>query len=364
MDHHPLVSVVMTVYNAERYLAEAIESVLSQTLKEFEFIIVDNASQDKSLEIIKSYKDPRIIFIKNSTNLGQTKALNIGIQASQTEFIARMDADDICLPQRLEKQLTYLKHNKDTAVVGSWCIDIDSMGNSRQIYKVITDPFLIKCHLSASGDLTSWCITHPSVMMRKSMLVDVGLYNEAMSLDGYPQDYDLWMRIIAKYSMANIAEPLLKYRVLDKSESRAFSDKTMQYRMLITATKIRRYMKDWPEGDIDSLTRMLEYIPQDSSQQGEKVLKLFDSYFNVFMDNEKDCLRFQKQKARIKFYYLPVLFSTNKFLALGEMWRVCLRYPEIILDERFYKKLIKGILKKVLLPRKFDSISRSILLKR
>ena len=126
----PKVSVVMCVHNGERYLYEALESVLNQTFEDFEFIIVDDASADNTPAILKEYaaQDGRIRLMRNAHNLGLTRSLNKALRLAKGEYIARQDADDISLPQRLEKQVEFLNSNSRTAVVGSWTEVIDEYG--------------------------------------------------------------------------------------------------------------------------------------------------------------------------------------------------------------------------------------------
>ncbi len=115
-----MVSIIMPVYNSSGYLSDAIESILSQTYSDFEFIIIDDASTDNSIEIIYSYHDPRIVLLKNDINLGVTHSLNKGIKHARGKYIARMDADDIALPQRIELQVDFLEKNPEFILVGSF----------------------------------------------------------------------------------------------------------------------------------------------------------------------------------------------------------------------------------------------------
>lgn len=123
----PKVSVVMSVYNGEKYLPETIDSILNQTFKDFEFIIINDGSTDKTAKILTSYDDPRIR-IFNQENMGLTKSLNRAISLAKGEYIARMDADDISYPERLKKQVDYLNKNPDIGLVGSKYIRIDKRG--------------------------------------------------------------------------------------------------------------------------------------------------------------------------------------------------------------------------------------------
>ncbi|HKQ33129.1 MAG TPA: glycosyltransferase family A protein, partial [Thermodesulfobacteriota bacterium] len=120
----PKVTVLMTVYNGEKFLNEAIDGILNQTFRDFEFLIINDGSTDGSREIIKSYKDPRINLVDNESNIGLTASLNRGLSLAGGEYIARQDADDISLPERLEKQISILERNPDIALLGSWYLEI------------------------------------------------------------------------------------------------------------------------------------------------------------------------------------------------------------------------------------------------
>ena len=115
----PIVTVLMPVYNGKNYLNEAIESVLCQTLTNFEFLIVDDASTDNSIDLINSYNDSRIKLLKNKNNIGQTASLNKGLEMAQGKYIARFDQDDVCLPKRLEEQVAFFKKNPSISIVCS-----------------------------------------------------------------------------------------------------------------------------------------------------------------------------------------------------------------------------------------------------
>ena len=198
----PLISVLLPVYNAELFLKEAIDSVLDQTYANFELIIINDGSVDGSENIIFSFDDKRIRYVKNDENLGITKTLNKGISLAQGKYIARMDADDICLPCRLMKQFLFLEQHQDIGLCGTW---IDTINERNEITgKVInqTKPEFIKIHL-----LFSTPIAHPSVFARAELLKE-NLYDDVL----FAEDYDLWCRLSTKSKLANIPEFLLYYR--------------------------------------------------------------------------------------------------------------------------------------------------------
>jgi len=206
MDKIPI-SVIMSVYNDETYISESIESILNQSYSDFEFIIINDGSTDKSLSIIEKYMgiDDRIRLI-NQENNGLTYSLNKGIKIAGNEYIARQDADDISLHLRFEKQLQYLLEHSKTAVVGTYCQIIDENGKlivKQNIESTSSDE--IKKNLPIANQLN-----HGSVMLRKSQILDVGGYRDEFL---YGQDYDLWLRVIQKYDISNLDSILYCRRV-------------------------------------------------------------------------------------------------------------------------------------------------------
>ena len=136
----PKISVLMSVFNGERYLIKAIDSILNQTFKDFEFIIIDDGSMDSSNAIIRSFDDPRVRLIENEKNIGLTKSLKKGIDLCRGEYIARMDGDDISLPERLKKQVEFMDHNRGVGISGTWKRSIGLKSNkSSEIFSVSTN---------------------------------------------------------------------------------------------------------------------------------------------------------------------------------------------------------------------------------
>ncbi|MDR0555721.1 MAG: glycosyltransferase [Holosporaceae bacterium] len=199
----PKISVLMPTYNTqESHLREAIESVLSQTYTDFEFIILDDHSQDVDIEkIVRSYSDERIIFAKNDTNLGISKSRNKLIEMSRGEYLAVMDHDDVSVPNRFMKQKDFLEHHPNVGVVGGLA-DIVGTGKLWMSFPKnnIEQGLLIEC-----------CICHPSAMIRKSVLTDGGVWYDCKYTPS--EDYALWCNLIGKTKFHNIQEVMLHYRV-------------------------------------------------------------------------------------------------------------------------------------------------------
>lgn len=201
----PRVSVVMPAYNAEPYIAEAIESVLSQSFADFEFIIIDDGSADSTWRVVASFSDPRMRCVKNERNLGIVAALNRGLGLARGTYIARMDADDICFPDRFEKQVAYMDTHPECVVCGSRMRLFGA--EQRETQQPSTDPEIRAAMLFSNP------FAHPTVMMRASVLRQTGLtYTE-----GYEgiEDYRLWADLLEANGgvFFNFPKALLKYRV-------------------------------------------------------------------------------------------------------------------------------------------------------
>jgi glycosyltransferase involved in cell wall biosynthesis len=215
----PAVSVLMSVYNADRYLDEAVRSILHQSFGDFEFIIIDDGSTDGSLNILRRYEasDSRIRVISRA-NTGYCKALNEALALARGEFIARMDADDVSAPQRFERQLKFLRANPEVLVLGAAVDLID--GDGRLLLRTpqpISDQEIQKDGLSGHCS-----IVHSAVMIRRDAMVEAGGYD----VDACPsEDLDLWLRLGEHGKLANLPDVLGKYRLHTSSICATNSDK-------------------------------------------------------------------------------------------------------------------------------------------
>ena len=202
MPKNPKISVIMSVYNGEKYLREAIESILNQTFTDFEFMIVNDGSTDNSLKIIKIYNDERIGIINNEKNIGLTKSLNKALKQAKGEYIARQDADDVSLPNRFEMQVKYLESHPEVVLLGTSFYLIDETGEITEKYVVLAKP-TIKDLIKENQ------FSHGSVVVKKEIVDKLGGYNE---LFRYSQDYELWLRIAECYEVRNLTQVLCKIR--------------------------------------------------------------------------------------------------------------------------------------------------------
>ena len=257
----------MSVYNGEAYLEEAIESVLRQSFTDFEFIIFDDCSRDKSLEIIRSYDDQRIICISNRENKGLTINLQAGMKLAKGEFLARMDADDVCLTSRFEKQVNFLKANPDISILGTAVTFFNDNYTFIGYQPLVHEE--IKVEL-----LLGYTMMHPSVMMR---LKDFHLYD--LNYDPhfkYSQDYDLWTRSIRKLKFANLAEPLIKMR-----EHTAKISRTLKPQQKIFSDEVRQ--KQLQELEIEFSAEELKAFNSITSgvdEQIENFIEILEVVFN------------------------------------------------------------------------------------
>ncbi|MCY3865734.1 MAG: glycosyltransferase family 2 protein [Chloroflexi bacterium] len=205
----PLVSVVMPVYNGEKYVAEAIESILGQALPDFELIIVDDGSADRSAAIIRSYaaRDDRIRCVTLAQNTGEASARNRGMEVAQGEFVACMDCDDVSLPERLRKQAAFLQTNPEIGAVGTEALLTDENLKPHGLYGVAEG------HARIAYDLQMGpCIVGATMMMRRKIVQACGGYDESLARS---PDIELVARLIPRTRLANLPEPLYLYRQHD-----------------------------------------------------------------------------------------------------------------------------------------------------
>jgi glycosyltransferase involved in cell wall biosynthesis len=243
----PLVSVLMPTYNPGRYISEAIESILGQTLTDFEFLISDAGSTDGSLEVIQRYadSDPRIRLIIRP-KAGIVRALNELIALARCDLIARMDADDIALPARLERQVAYLNDHPECVLVGSRVLIIDPEGGELTILgRALSHEQIVDDFLANRGQM----VYHPAVMYRRQVVMGLGGYDDRMV---EAEDLDLFLRLAEVGQIVNLPEPLLKYREHLKKTGRVRAEQLEPYTWLIVnEARKRRGMEPLP-GSNDS----------------------------------------------------------------------------------------------------------------
>ena len=214
VSNQPLVSILLPVYNGAEYLAAAIESILSQTYRNFELIIIDDGSSDDSAKIIREFKDPRIR-VYHQENQGLAATLNRAIKLAKGEYLARQDQDDFSLPQRLEKQIMFLEAHRHHGMVGGWAEIWVGNTRSERIHRHPSENHHLQFDLLFDNPFV-----HSSMMLRRSVFETVGLYSTDKARQP-PEDYELWSRVARHFAVANIPEVLLVYREVFGSMSRA-----------------------------------------------------------------------------------------------------------------------------------------------
>jgi len=218
----PEISVIMSVYNTPpAFLEASISSILSQSFEDFEFIVVDDASSDddvKRVLDVYAVKDARLKVLRNRENLGLTRSLNRALQIARGRYVARQDSDDVSLPDRLEKQVLFMRHRPDIVLLGTRGYIIDEDDRIIGRWEPALVPSLIRKKLLRGNQFL-----HTSVMFRRKTVLELGGYDESFR---YSQDYDLWIRLLRRHNAANLPDYLVKHRI--NRESVAFKRERQQ----------------------------------------------------------------------------------------------------------------------------------------
>ncbi len=271
----PKISVIMPAYNAERYISATIKSILNQTFKNFEFIIIDDGSTDKTFNIITSFKDPRIRLYKNKLNIGYVKTLNKLIKLSNGKYIARQDNDDISLPLRLQKQFYFLETHKDVGVCGT---NAKSFGEKNTLTNLPLKNEDILVNLLFSNP-----ILHSSVMFRKSILTiyNINYYDESLCPC---EDYFMWYNISKYTKLANLDYSLIKYRLHKDNTSKLRSDDQKKNRYFIKKIIFKETLNyHITKNELDTLNIIFYH---NSLQFND--LKSLDSFFKKIIERNKE----------------------------------------------------------------------------
>lgn len=273
----PTISVIMPVFNGEKYLVEAIDSILKQTFGDFEFLIINDGSTDKSDEIIRSYNDSRIVYLQNDGNKGLVYTLNYGISQAKGEFVARMDADDISEPSRFQKQLEALKNNPEVGICGTWAKII----GSGKVFKVECEDEKIKGLLLFLNQFI-----HPSVLFRKSILEKNQIHYEANDFPA--EDYALWIRLAPFVKMMNIPELLLNYRVHPNQISAASSERQKRKTNELSVGQLSAFFGHIPN-EQEIKDHLLLLNQKDKINNSDDILRLFLWASQLLEINRKAC---------------------------------------------------------------------------
>lgn len=326
MKEEPLITVIMPVYNAEKYLEEAIESVLNQTYKNIEFIILNDGSTDRSLEIVQRFQkqDLRVQLINNKKNLKQPKTRNKGLKLAHGKYIANMDADDISLPQRFSIQVEFMEQNPDIDICGAYAEVIGGDKRSK-IMPPITDAD-IKDRLPFSCALV-----HPTVMFRRTSVEKYEIrYNEDFR---YAQDFELWSRLVWQgVKFHNISEVLLLYRMSAENISTQHSFEQKKMAQKVVLRNIQRIL-----GDEDLILMTLN--------EKEKSLIILERDLETL----RTFLEVGKKQYSQKFYFELEQYILNQYCFLGiNAWQIYIRKTNLLYVRKkwiikyFIKCFLKG----------------------
>jgi glycosyltransferase involved in cell wall biosynthesis len=282
----PLVSVLLPVYNAESYVAEAIESILNQTYKNFEFIIVNDDSSDRSEEVIFSFSDERIRYYRNEANLGLIGTLNKSIGLSSGKYLARMDNDDICLPERLAKQVAFLEAHSEVGVLGTAFYNIDKAG------EISSETAFPSQHILLCWSLCFFSpLAHPTVMMRRELVQREGGYKDGIV---HCEDYDFWYRLSNKTKLSNLQDVLFKLRKHEMNSSSLFDTTQFNNSIIVSRKMISHLIKE----DIsEDLVRNLWTKDIKSIDEAKRIAALIKKIYiaintdNTLSPNETKYLR-------------------------------------------------------------------------
>jgi glycosyltransferase involved in cell wall biosynthesis len=234
---------VIPVYNREKYIAVAIDSILAQTFTDFELLVIDDGSTDGTVEIAQSYHDPRLRLVGNETNLGVPKTRNKGIHLARGEYLAFLDSDDWAYPERLGKQVAFLDSHPDYAAVGAWIARMDEAGRSlRRIKRKPVLPDEI-----AAQRLFQQGIENSASMARTVVLREYG-HREEYDLS---EDFDLWARIAAKHKLATLPEVLVRRRMHGSRITQEQAHRVKERRLAIYASQLRILRMTFTETDLE-----------------------------------------------------------------------------------------------------------------
>lgn len=283
----PKISVVMAVYNGDRFLKQAIDSILTQTFTDFEFIVINDGSTDETSDILAHYsKSDSRLQVYNQTNQGFIASLNRGCSLARAKYIARLDADDVAFQDRLERQLRFLEQNPDVALLGGAMVVIDTECNKIATWHYpLTDAQIKQVILRVDP------FGHSAVVIRKDAFEKIGGYGKAF---GYAGDYDLWLRIAEQNKVANLADGVTYYRL----HPGQVSMKHLQQQVITTigaqiAAKERKIGHADPLSDVELITEtLLTKLGVDAEFIREALFKAYRAWAGLMIaaGNEHDAI--------------------------------------------------------------------------
>ncbi len=322
MNSSPLVSILMPVYNAEKYLRQAIDSILAQTFTDFELVIVNDGSIDNSERIIKSYTDKRIVYIKQE-NQGVARSLNNGLKICKGKYIRRHDADDISTPEALQKQIEFISKHPEYPLIGSRIAFMTENGKIAYNYTNPTENFFNGKYYHEVTLKNYWKnrpIIHATILAKKDLFFEEGMYRTEFPTS---EDIDLWFRVLEKYKVAVINEVNYFVRLHGTSNTYNHGNRNIFYRNLAKDFAIERRQKG-----TDPLMRG-EEMPKPPKQENKEIKyqpngktfrnDILDYRYLIYVDAKDWKLIFQSIKTALKYgWKLKRTWKAIIFPLLGE----------------------------------------------
>jgi glycosyltransferase involved in cell wall biosynthesis len=256
----PRVSLIMGVHDGERYLAEAVESVLAQTFADLELVVVDDASSDATSAILAGFSDPRLVVLRTDENLGLTRSLNRALAACTGELVGRQDADDVSDRRRIERQVAHLDAHPEVGLCGTWALTVDPEGREVGVGRPPADAEALAAGLREENK-----IFHGSILGRRRLFEELGGYREAFR---YSQDYDLYLRAVERTRLTNVPEPLYRLRFHDGAISSTRHELQHRYRelaRLLAAQRAGRGRDDLDDGADPEALLAAVHVEDDSA---------------------------------------------------------------------------------------------------
>lgn len=295
----PKVSIIMPVYNAEKFLSQALDSIFAQTFTDFELITIDDGSQDKSFQILRSYHDSRLVTVQNEINRGVVYSRNKGIKMARSPLIAFLDADDIALPKRLEIQVGFFQRDPSLVLLSSDCLVINENGEHITTWNYPSEDKQIRWHMIYFD-----CFVHPASMVRKYVFKENSIqYREEFRQAA--SDYDLFSRLIHFGKVKVLSIPLIKYRLSDQQISRRLNHTQQLNSDRITWEAITKLGVDLTLEEASLLRSWYHRPPSNLEEPSHK--DLFTKYVTIF---HKFC---QVEKPNLLDIWQLKYFIVNKF---------------------------------------------------
>lgn len=329
----PLISVILPVYNGEKYLLEAVQSILNQTYANFELIVVNDGSKDKSEEIIKNIKDPRIVYHYKS-NSGLADSLNYGISLSKGYYIARQDQDDISYPTRFEKQVDFLEKNRNVGLLGTRARVFKDNSSEVKYHNHPTNPWDLKFDLLFDNPFV-----HSSVMFRKEDFLKVNNYNTDRN---YYEDYELWSRFAEVGDVANLKDVLVDYRHHDMGLSKMSDYFNTDAVFSQNLKNYERMFGKLDEGFVE-ISALMHAKKESYKNLDIKIIysvldKIADKIIQMYPDNKKEIIKRANQYKSVMLYRINMIkrlkYENNPFMMffLRVQYRL-FRYQNVIIND-------------------------------